>query len=104
MFQICKFDKTKDVGKVIPGLFPNIDELIDTHKITDNSAEVVYNGIQEIENVGIRINDEFDAIMLSRALKKAGLVANQGHGSTQQAGSSAPVSAPPFSAPAQLSE
>lgn len=94
MIQICKFDKTKDVGKVIPGLFPNIDELIDTHKITDNSADVVYNGIQEIEKVGVRINDEFDAIMLSRALKKAGLVANQGHGSTQQAGSSAPVSAP----------
>ena len=99
MLQICKFDKTKDVGKVIPGLFPNIDELIDTHKITDNSAEVVYNGIQEVEKVGVRINDEFDAIMLSRALKKAGLVSNQGHGSTQQAGSSAPVSAP-----AQLSE
>lgn len=94
MFQICKFDQTKDVGKVIPGLFPNIDELIDTHKITDNSAEVVYNGIQEIEKVGIRINDEFDAIMLSRALKKAGLVANQGHGSTQPSGSSAPVSSP----------
>ena len=94
MLQICKFDKKKDVGKVIPGLFPNIDELIDTHKVTDNSAEVVYNGIQEIEQVGVRINDEFDAIMLSRALKKAGLVANQGHGSTQQAGSSAPTSAP----------
>lgn len=94
MIQICKFDKTKDVGKVIPGLFPNIDELIDTHKVTDNSAEVVYNGIQEIEKVGVRINDEFDAIMLSRALKKAGLVANQGHGSTQQAGSSAPTSSP----------
>lgn len=92
MIQICKFDNKKDIGKVIPGLFPDIDELIDTHKVTDNSAEVVYNGIQEIEKVGVRINDEFDAIMLSRALKKAGLVANQGHGSTQQSGSSAPVS------------
>lgn len=94
MIQICKFDKKRDVGKVIPGLFPNIDELIDTHKVTDNSAQVVYNGIQEIEKVGVRINNEFDAIMLSRALKQAGLVANQGHGSTQQAGSSAPVSVP----------
>lgn len=94
MIQICKFDKKRDIGKVIPGLFPNIDELIDAHKVTDNSAQVIYNGIQEIEKVGIRINDEFDAIMLSRALKQAGLVANQGHGSTQQAGSSAPVSAP----------
>ena len=94
MIQICEFDNKRDVGKVIPGLFPNIDELIDTHKVTDNSAQVIYNGIQEIEKVGVRINDEFDAIMLSRALRQAGLVANQGHGSTQQAGSSAPVSVP----------
>lgn len=93
MIQVCKNNPKKDVGKVIPGLFPDIDELIENHKISDTSANVVYNNLTEIEQVGFRINDDFDAIVLSRALK-SGLQPNSGHGSSQQAGSSAPVGAP----------
>lgn len=90
MIQICKNSPKKDIGKVISGLFPDIDELIENHKISDTSAQVVYNNLTEIEQVGFRINDDFDAIVLSRALK-SGLQPNSGHGSSQQAGSSAPV-------------
>ena len=93
MIQVCKSSPKKDVGKVIPGLFPDIEELIENHKVSDTSAKVAYNNLADIEQVGFRINDDFDAIVLSRALK-SGLQPNSGHGSSQQAGSSAPVGAP----------
>lgn len=100
MIQICKNSPTKDVGKVIPGLFPDIDDLLENHKIGDTSAQVVYNQLSEIAQVGFRINDDFDAIVLSRALK-SGLQPNQGHGSSQQAGSSAPVGSSDVSSPSE---
>lgn len=104
MIQICKNSSTKDVGKVIPGLFPDIDNLLENHKIGDTSAQVVYNQLSEIAKVGFRINDDFDAIVLSRALNsflKSGLQPNQGHGSSQQAGSSAPVVSSDVSSPSE---
>lgn len=90
MRQICKTDIKRDIGKVIPGLFPDIDDLIDNHKISDTSSHVVYNNLSEIESVGFRINDDFDAVVLSRAFK-AGLVGSSGHGSSQPSGSTAPI-------------
>ena len=86
----CKFDSKKDLGLVIDGLFPDNEDLIVNGKISDTSSSVVYNNLSDIKSVGVRVNDEFDAIMLSRALK-ANLAANKGTGSSQQAGSSAPV-------------
>lgn len=96
---ICTFDKNRDLGIVIPGLFPDIEDLITNGKITDTVADVVCNGLEEIGDVGFRINDDFEAIMLSRALQ-AQISQNTGTGSSQQAGSSAPVAA--GSSPAQL--
>lgn len=98
MIQICKFDKDKDLGKVIPGLFPDVEDLITSHKIGDTASQVIYNELSDIKDVGFRVNEEFDAIMLARALR-AGIAANQGTGSSQQAGSSAPVSGVPSGAP-----
>lgn len=100
MRQVCTFSPKCDRGKVIDNLFPDVNELIESHKIKDCSSEVVYNQLSDIKDVGFRVNDEFDAIMLARHLKAAGLTPNSGKGSSQQAGSSAPVSSPsPTSAP-----
>lgn len=96
---ICNFDKKRDLGVVIPGLFPDIEDLITNGKISDTVADVVYNHLEEIGDVGFRINDDFEAIMLSRVLQ-AQISQNSGTGSSQQAGSSAPVAA--NSSPAQL--
>lgn len=91
MKTICQFDKKKDLGLVIKGLAVDINKMLDTGVIQDSSAQVVYNEIQDIQSVGIRINDDFDAIMLARALKASGLTSNIGTGSSQAAGSTAPV-------------
>lgn len=85
------FDKERDMGKVIPDLYTDVEDLIVNHKISDTTAQVVYNELSDIKSVGIRVNDDFDAIVISRALR-SGINANQGTGSSQPAGSSAPVS------------
>lgn len=78
----CPFDPKKDRGKVIEGLAPDIQKLIDEHKIQDTCAEVTYNGIQELKDCGFRVNDEFEAIMLQRQYSKIAN-ANTGMGSSQ---------------------
>lgn len=87
MKQICKFDKTKDVGVVIEGLAPDLQKMIDTHNIPAVSADVVYNQLEDIKSVGCRINDDFEAIMLSRKLHASmGLTPNGGTASSNQVG------------------
>lgn len=84
---ICKFDKTKDVGKVILGLAPDLQAMIDSHNIPMTTAEVVYNQIEDIKSVGVRINDDFEAIMLSRKLHASfGMNPNGGTASSGQIG------------------
>ena len=48
MIRDCKFNKTKDVGLVFEGLAPDINDLIENHKIGDVSSDVVYNEISKI--------------------------------------------------------
>lgn len=91
MIQKCRFDTSRDIGMVIDGLSPDINELIENHKISDTSAEVVYNQLSEISDVGFRVNDDFDAILLSRAVHASGLLSSKGTGSSQAAGATAPV-------------
>ncbi len=86
MKQECKYCASRDVGKVIKGLAPDLNKIIETHQIPSTDADVVYNNIHELDEVGIRVNDDFDAIMLSRALRSAmnaGLEATKGTGNSQ---------------------
>lgn len=94
MKQNCKLNKQRDLGPVITGLAPDIQKMIDSHTIPTTSAQVVYNQIEDIKQVGFRINDDFDAIMAQRALQKGmnGLNTNKGTGSSQPAGQTAPIS------------
>lgn len=92
MLTFTSFDKNLDLGKVIPDLYTDIEDLIVNHKISDTTANVVYNELSDIKSIGVRVNDDFDAIVISRALHSAGLVSNYGTGSSQPAGTSAPVS------------
>lgn len=86
MKQICKFDKARDVGQVIEGLAPDINVMLKTHVVPTSASDVVYNQIQELKDVGVRINDDFDALMIARGLRQLGeanLNPNNGMGSSQ---------------------
>ena len=68
MVEICKYDKNTDIGKTFEGLAPDINRMIETHQVTDGSSEVVYNGIKDLKDCGVLVDDVFEAILMQRSI------------------------------------
>ena len=87
MLQICRFSVARDVGQTIEGLAPDINAMIKTHLIPNAASDVVYNQLVELEQIGVRVNDDFDLLMVMRGLKQLGekgaVSPNGGTGSSQ---------------------
>lgn len=83
MIEHPSYDTSRDVGRVILGLAADINEMIETHSIPVTAEEVTYNDIEDIEDVGNRVDDIFDGIMLSRSLGESLPTPNGGTGSSQ---------------------
>lgn len=66
MKQICKFVSGRDIVQTVPGLQVNISDSIDFHRIQDTSVPSMYNGQQDISEVGTRIREPFDVIEFDR--------------------------------------
>lgn len=98
MIENNKFDPSKDVGLVIVGLNVDINNMIETHSIPSTASEVVYNDISDISEVGSRIDDTFDGIMIARAFQSSMPSPNSGTGSSQGV---APVASPDSSTTAE---
>lgn len=77
------YDPNKDLGHVIVGLNVDINDMIETHSIPANASDVVYNDIDNIEEVGERIDDTFDGIMIARRFEQELPSPNSGTGSSQ---------------------
>ena len=93
MIENNKFNPKLDLGTVIVGLNVDINNMIETHSIPATAADVVYNDIDNIEEVGERIDDTFDGIMIARAFESQLPSPNSGTGSSQ--GVAPSVTAPP---------
>lgn len=89
--QDCSFNKDADLGLTMQGLGVDVNEMIETGTISNDEAEVVYNQMQELADVGSKVTDDFDLLVISRYLHSQGISPNGGTGSSQQAGSTAPV-------------
>lgn len=83
MIENNKFDPNKDLGTVIVGLNVDINDMIETHSIPATAADVVYNDIDNIEDVGECIDDTFDGIMIARRFEQELPSPNSGTGSSQ---------------------
>lgn len=83
MIENNKFDPKRDVGLVIVGLNVDINNMIETHSIPSTASDVVYNDISDIDEVGSRIDDTFDGIMIARAFNQSLPSPNSGTGSSQ---------------------
>lgn len=91
----CQFDKDKDLGLVFKGLAPDINALITDGKVSGTPQNVVYNQMLELEDIGVRFNDDFDLYKYYKSFNEAmNLHANQGTGSSQPVAPVAPVAAP----------
>lgn len=93
MIENNKFDPNIDLGTVIVGLNVDINNMIETHSIPATAADVVYNDIDNIEDVGERIDDTFDGIMIARRFEQELPSPNSGTGSSQ--GVAPSVATPP---------
>lgn len=84
MIVITKFDKSKDLGLVFKGLSPDINALITDGKVSGTPQNVVYNQMSELEDVGVRFNDDFDLYKYYKSFNESmKLQSNQGTGSSQ---------------------
>lgn len=97
MIETPIFDSSRDVGRVILGLAADINEMIETHSVPATAQKVIYNNLDDIEDVGNRVDDVFDGIMLSRSLGDIIPSPNGGTGSSQ--GPTPVVSASPAPSP-----
>ncbi len=69
-------------GPVIEGLGVNINEVVETHVISDSSQEVSSNELQRIEDIGFKVCEDFDMFRILKA--QLGVKAsNAGIGSSQ---------------------
>lgn len=97
----CKFNKDRDLGLVFKGLSPDINALITDGKVSGTPQNVVYNQMSELEDIGVRFNDDFDLYKYYKSFNEAmKLQSNQGTGSSQPVApvaSVAPVSSSPSS-------
>lgn len=83
MIENNRFNPERDLGTVIVGLNVDINDMIETHSIPATASDVVYNDIDDIEEVGERIDDTFDGIMIARRFEQELPSPNSGTGSSQ---------------------
>lgn len=84
MVEKCSFNKDCDLGVVIKGLGVDINDLITNHKVGTSKAEVIYNQFSSLEDIGCRINDDFDLYQYYKTFSNdMKMNANVGTGSSQ---------------------
>lgn len=60
MITVCKYDKNKDFGEVVPDLAISIDEAIITGVIKDTIDTSPYTDLNDVSEVGNYLKDPID--------------------------------------------
>lgn len=58
---VCKFDLDQDLKEVRPGMSIDIDEVVRTGVVAPVAKDSLYNALDDINKVGRRVRDIFDA-------------------------------------------
>lgn len=67
MKQKHKFNKTIDIVRFQPGCAPDLNLAISSGVIPDTTSEALYNGLENLNDIGSRVRDPFDVIEYDRA-------------------------------------
>lgn len=76
MIQKCKFDKNRDIQETIPNLSIDLEKAVENHVVKDTGIMPEFNMIQDSDEVGAIIRDNFQAIDSRRAIE-ASIAASQ---------------------------
>lgn len=79
----------RTLGVTLPGLAVDINQIIQTQTIPNDVSDIVYNDLKEISEVGFRVNNNFDLMMIAKGFKSLniGLQSNVGTAASNQPGS-----------------
>lgn len=69
MIQICKFNKVTDIVATNPTLGVDLKGAIRNGVVKDTSATVFYNQQKELSDVGTRVRDEFDPVLMAGTIR-----------------------------------
>ena len=69
MFQNCQFNKATDIVATNPTLGVDIKGAIRNGVVKDTSATVFYNQQMELSEVGERVRDEFDPVLMAGTIR-----------------------------------
>lgn len=58
---ICKYDPKRDLKEVVPGMSIDIAEVVATGVVAPVAKDSLYNALDDINKVGKRVRDIFDA-------------------------------------------
>lgn len=90
------FDPKRDIAEVESGLATDITDALKTGVVRGEATESDYNGIDDPGKIIGRVNDIFDAIGATRAIRKYGKAPSS---VLEDSGPSSPASAPSVSSP-----
>lgn len=68
MITSCKFDKDKDIQKVIPDLEISISMAMTTGVIKDTATSAPYTNETDVDSVGNYLHDPIDVAMAAKAV------------------------------------
>lgn len=69
MLQECKFQKGRDIVETNPDLAFDFKESVRKGIVTDTSAKTFHNMLENGEDIGPRLRDNFDMIQYDNALR-----------------------------------
>lgn len=62
MYQECLFNEKRDLGRTIEGMAVDMTAAIETGIVQDTGVDIEFNELVDVELVGSRIHDQFDAL------------------------------------------
>lgn len=75
MYQICKFNKQRDIQATRPGLSTSIKLALENGVVMDTGIDSIYNDIDNPTNIWGRVSDVFQAIDAQEMALNAGKIA-----------------------------
>lgn len=71
MITSCKYDKDKDIQKVVPDLEISISMAMSTGVIKDTATSAPYSNETDVDAVGNYLHDPIDVAMAAKALNQS---------------------------------
>lgn len=67
--ELCRYDMTKDIQRVIQVEMPSLSSIIESGSVPNDFSDTDYDNLDDTDHIVGLVVDEFDAIEASKALR-----------------------------------